>query len=55
MKKGRIVPILVALMAVLAGCSNQEESSVKHKRDSDTTESAQTSVVETTTEPAKQE
>ena len=55
MKKGRIVPILVALMAVLAGCSNQEESSVKHKRDSDATESAQTSVVETTTEPAKQE
>ena len=55
MKKGRIVPILVALMAVLAGCSNQEESSVKHKRASDATESAQTSVVETTTEPAKQE
>lgn len=50
MKKGRIMPILVAITAVLAGCSNQEESPVKQKEVSDATESVQTAVAESTSE-----
>lgn len=45
MKKIKILPILMALMTVLAGCSNHEEPSTKTEKASDT---AQTSAVETT-------